>query len=230
MTTASDPIDRIALRALEFVREDTIVGLGSGRAATAFVRRLGERVADGLRIRGIPTSEPTADVAREVGIPLVGFDEAVVIDVTVDGADEVDPNLDLIKGYGRALVREKIVAAASTREIILVGDEKLVPTLGSRGLVPVEVLPFAAPFCAREFERLGCRPQRRNEKDGSPVVSDNGNWILDCGVDPIGNPAELDAGLRAIPGVVGTGLFLGIADLVLVGNADGTVREMERRS
>lgn len=227
-TAELSPIDRIALRALDFVRDDTIVGLGSGRAATAFIRSLGARVRDGLRVRGIPTSEPTAAVAREVGIPLVGFEEAAVVDVTVDGADEVDPDLDLIKGYGRALVREKIVAAASRREVILVGEEKLVPRLGSRGIVPVEVLPFAAPFCAREFARLGCRPQRRDETGGSPVISDNGNWILDCGVDPIADAAALDAALRAVPGVVGTGLFVGVADVVLVGMDDGSVRELER--
>jgi ribose 5-phosphate isomerase A len=232
MTSAAElsPIDRIALRALDFVRDDMIVGLGSGRAATAFIQSLGARVRDGLRVRGIPTSEPTAAVAREVGIPLVGFEEAVVVDVTVDGADEVDPNLDLIKGYGRALVREKIVAAASRQEIILVGEEKMVPRLGSRGLVPVEVLPFAAPFCAREFAKLGCRPQRREEASGAPVISDNGNWILDCGVDPIADARALDAGLRAVPGVVGTGLFVGIADVVLVGMDDGRIRELTRHA
>lgn len=230
MTSAAElsPIDRIALRALDFVRDDSIVGLGSGRAATAFIQSLGARVRDGLRVRGIPTSEPTAAVAREVGIPLVGFEEAVVVDVTVDGADEVDPNLDLIKGYGRALVREKIVAAASLQEIILVGEEKMVPQLGSRGIVPVEVLPFAAPFCAREFAKLGCRPQRREESSGVPVISDNGNWILDCGVDPIADTGALDAGLRAVPGVVGTGLFVGIADVVLIGLDDGSIRELTR--
>jgi len=224
----ASPLDRIAERALDFVRDDMVVGLGSGGAATVFIRILGARVQAGLRIRGIPTSEPTAAVAREVGIPVIGFDDATTVDVTVDGADEVDPNLDLIKGYGRALVREKIVAAASRLEIILVGAEKLVPQLGSRGLVPVEVLPFAAPYCAREFARIGCRPQRRNSADGSPIVSDNGNWIIDCGVDPIDDARALDEALRAVPGVVGTGLFIGIAGRVLVAEADGRISELVR--
>ena len=221
------PLEAIATQALELIEDGMTVGLGSGRAATAFVRALGERLAAGLSVRGLPTSEPTAAVAREAGIPLVGFEDAEFVDITVDGADEVAPSLDMIKGYGRALVREKIVAAASRQVVILVGAEKLVPQLGSRGLVPVEVVPFAAPFCARAFHKLGCEPQRREEQ-GAPVVSDNGNWIIDCRVKPIADPAGFDASLRAIPGVVGTGLFIGIADRVLVGDDDGSVRELVR--
>lgn len=226
----ANPIDRIAQRSLDFIREGMVVGLGSGRAATAFVRALGARVAAGLAVRGIPTSEPTAAVAREVGIPLVGFEEIEGVDVTVDGADEVDPQLDMIKGYGRALVREKIVASASQRTVILVGDEKLVDRLGSRGIVPVEVIPFAAAYCARAFARLGCRPEVRREADGTAVISDNGNQIVDCHVAPIDDPRRLDADLRAVPGVVGTGLFVGVADVVLVGAGDGTIRELTRAS
>ncbi len=226
--TADNPIDRIARRALDFVADGMIVGLGSGRAATAFIRALGARVQQGLAVRGLPTSEPTAAVAREVGIPLVGFADVERVDVTVDGADEVDPHLDLIKGYGRALVREKIVAAASSQEIILVGEEKLVPVLGSRGLVPVEVVPFAVDFCARRFAALGCKPQVRREADGSNVVSDNGNYIIDCGVAPLAQARALDEALRAVPGVVGTGLFLGVADRVLIALDDGGVREQIR--
>jgi len=224
--TDLSPLDRIAQRALDFVTDGMVVGLGSGRAATVFVEALGARVEAGLRVRGIPTSQLTAAVAHKVGIPLVGFEEIEEVDVTVDGADEVSPSLELIKGYGRALVREKIVAAASKRTIILVGAEKLVPQLGSRGLVPVEVVPFAAAFCARAFSRLGCQPKLRLETDGAPVVSDNGNHIIDCGVAPIDDPKGFDMALRAIPGVVGTGLFLGVAERVLVGNEDGDVREL----
>lgn len=205
-----------------------VVGLGSGRAAEAFVRALGARVRAGLAVRGLPTSVPTANLAAAEGIPLVGFEDVEDVDVTVDGADEVDPRLDLIKGYGRALVREKIVAAASRRVIILVGAEKLVDQLGQRGIVPVEVVPFAAPFCARAFRHLGCRPELRQEADGAPVCSDNGNHIIDCRVAPLADAGALDAGLRGIPGVVGTGLFLGVADVVLVGLADGAVQERRR--
>lgn len=219
-------LDAIAQRALNFVADGMAVGLGSGRAAHAFVRALGKRVAQGLGVRGIPTSEATEAVARECNIPLVGLDTVDLIDVTVDGADEVDPHLDLIKGYGHALVREKIVAAASRRLIILVGREKLVPVLGSRGILPVEVVPFAAPFCIRRLTALGCRAKLRFD-GGKPKVSDNGNYIIDCGVEPISSPKKLEENLRAIPGVVGTGLFLGMAERVLIGDGSD-VRELVR--
>lgn len=219
------PLDQLISRALSHVRDGALVGLGSGRTASAFVRALGARVRQGLRARGVPTSEATARLAREVGVPLAGLDEGV-LDLTVDGADEVDPRLALIKGYGGALVRERIVAAASRRLIIVAGGEKLVPMLGSRGRLPVEVIPFACPLAMRELAGLGCRPTLRTV-DGKPFVSDNGNWIIDCGVRPIEAPADFARDLRAIAGVVDTGLFLGMADLVLVAEAGG-IREMRR--
>jgi ribose 5-phosphate isomerase A len=219
------PLDQLISRALSHVRDGALVGLGSGRTASAFVRALGARVRQGLRARGVPTSEATARLAREVGVPLAGLDEGV-LDLTVDGADEVDPRLALIKGYGGALVRERIVAAASRRLIIVAGGEKLVRMLGSRGRLPVEVIPFACPLAMRELAGLGCRPALRTV-DGKPFVSDNGNWIIDCGVRPIEAPADFARDLRAIAGVVDTGLFLGMADLVLVAEARG-IREMRR--
>lgn len=218
-------LEGLAARALEHVRDGMLVGLGSGVAATAFIRVLGARVGRGLRVRGVPTSEATARLAREVGVPVVGLEEGIV-DVTVDGADEVDPDLDLIKGYGGALLRERIVAKASRRRINLVGHEKLVPVLGSRGRLPVEVIPFAWPLAVRELAALGCRPALRTT-EGRPFVTDNGNRIADCAVRPIEAPAAFDRDLRAIPGVVDTGLFLGIADLVLVAERGG-IREMKR--
>lgn len=224
--TEPNPLEGLATCALEHVHDGTRLGLGSGRAAAAFVRALGARVRAGLRIRGVPTSEATGRLAHEVGVPLAGLDEGP-LDLTVDGADEVDPSLDLVKGYGGALVRERIVAAASRRVVILVGREKLVPVLGSRGRLPVEVLPFAAPLTIRELADLGCRPVLRLDA-GRPFVSDNGNWIVDCGVRPIEAPAAFARDLRALPGVVDTGLFIGVADVVLVGDGDG-VRAMRRR-
>ena len=219
------PLERLASSALEYVRDGMRVGLGSGRAASAFVRALGARVREGLAVRGVPTSENTGRLARDLGVPLSGLDEGL-IDLTVDGADEVDPRLDLIKGYGGALVRERIVAAASRRVVILVGREKLVPVLGTRGRLPVEVVPFAAPLTIRELADLGCHPVLRIE-EGRPFVTDNGNWTVDCGVRAIEAPAAFARDLRALPGVVDTGLFLGVPDLVLV--ADGAViREMRR--
>jgi ribose 5-phosphate isomerase A len=204
-------------RALELVSDGAAIGLGSGRAAWAFVALLGERVRAGkLRVRGVPTSEATARIAEEHGVPLVNLGEAGELAVTVDGADEVDPNLDLIKGYGRALVREKVVAASSRQLVILVGEEKLGPKLGTRGRLPVEVVPFAVPLCQRRLAALGLRPALW-EQDGRPGVTDNGNHILDCGTDPIADAARLEADVRAIPGVAGTGLFVGMADSILVG-------------
>jgi ribose 5-phosphate isomerase A len=151
----------IVERALELVTDGSRIGLGSGRAAQTFVKALGERLRNRrLRVYGVPTSEETASLCMQEAIPLLTLAEAGILDVTVDGADEVDPHLDLIKGYGRALVREKIVAASSRRLIILVGDEKLVPRLGSRGKLPVEVTPFALPLCERRLSELGCRPVR----------------------------------------------------------------------
>jgi len=164
-------------------------------------------------------------------IPLLTLDQAATLDLTVDGADEVDPNLDLIKGYGRALVREKIVAASSRRLIILVGDEKLVPRLGTRGKLPVEVTPFALSLCERRLSALGCRPVPYLQAGGL-FVTDNGNHILDCQIHPIADAVELELDIRAIPGVVGTGLFLGMADTVLVGDRSTfrLVEEKQRRS
>jgi len=184
-----------AEHALRSVEDGHVVGLGTGHAATAFVRALAERVRAGLRIAGVPTSDATARLARELGIPLVSLAERPVVDVAVDGADEVDPRLDLVKGWGGALLREKIVAAAARRFVVLVGTEKLVPMLGSRGKLPVEVVPFGAAVCGTRLERLGLRPTRR--------------------------------GGEAIPAVVATGLFLGMADVVVV-DAEGRIETRVR--
>lgn len=217
-----------AQAALEFVEDGQTLGLGTGRAATAFVRALGERVQQGLRVRGVPTSEATAAVAREVGIPLLTLEEAGRLDTTFDGADEVDPNLDVIKGYGGALVREKIVAASSNQLVILVGAEKRVATLGERGKLPVEVLSFGQALCARRLAALGCEPVVRVDADGTPYRTDNGNPVLDCKVSGIPDPGSLENGILAIPGVLGTGLFVGMADAVIV--QDGDAVEVLRRA
>ncbi len=218
----------IVERALELVPNGSRIGLGSGRAAQAFVEALGERLRTGsFRVHGVPTSEETARLARQKDVPLLTLAEAGILDLTVDGADEVDGNLDLIKGYGRALVREKIVAASSHRLVILVGDEKLVPQLGTHGKLPVEVTPFALPLCERRLRDLGCRPILYRQGDG-PFVTDNGNHILDCQIEPISDALRLEMDIRAIPGVVGTGLFLGMAETVLVGDRD-TFQLLEER-
>ena len=218
-------LERLAARALDLIADATVIGLGTGRAASMFVRALGAQVRAGRVVRGVPTSEASAKLAREMGIPLTGLEEPS-IEITVDGADEVDPALNLIKGYGGALVRERIVAAASRRQIILVGSEKLVPVLGSRGRLPVEVVPFALPLVLRRLRRPGCEPVVRTV-GGRPFVSDNGNLVVDCAITPIENAAAFEAWLRAVPGVVDTGLFLGTADTVIVADDDG-LRELRR--
>lgn len=215
-------------RALEFVHNGSTVGLGSGRASTEFINLLGARVQAGFRVRGVPTSGGTETQAKQLGIPLVSLEEGLPIDVTVDGADEVDPQLNLIKGYGRALVREKIVAAASKQLVILVGPGKEVKRLGERGKLPVEVVPFALPLCCRRLTELGCIavPYKKDEK---LFVTDNGNYIVDCKISPPTQPAEFEARIRAIPGVVDTGLFLGMADCVLIGNDAFQLMEEKHR-
>jgi len=219
---------RSAERALEFVQPGQVVGLGTGRAAAEFINALGAKVKSGLTIRGVPTSRASAELARSLGIPLVSLDDVDAIDVAFDGADEVDPNLDLIKGRGGALVREKIVAAAARRFVVLAGEEKVVSTLGEKGSLPVEVVPFALGFCRRKLRALGCEPEARKADDGSLYVTDNGNPILDCHIAALADPAGLERAILALPGVVDTGLFLGMADVVIVGDDGGSSRVMHR--
>ncbi len=201
------------------------VGLGSGRSAEAFVRALAAEVGRGLTVRAVPTSRATAALAQSLGLPIGELDEGL-LDLTVDGADEVDPRLDLIKGYGGALLRERIVAAASRRQVILVTREKLVPRLGARGRLPVEIVPFARPLCQRRLTALGCPPILR-ESAGAPLVTDNGNWLLDCEIAAQEDAAALDREIRRIAGVVDTGFFLGTAERVLVAE-DGGIRVLRR--
>ncbi|HME68455.1 MAG TPA: ribose-5-phosphate isomerase RpiA [Myxococcota bacterium] len=216
-------------RALEFIEQGQTVGLGTGRAASAFIELLGERVKAGLRLRAVPTSERSALLARKLGIPLVSLAEAGTLDVCVDGADEVDPQLDLIKGYGGALVREKIVAASARKLVILVGPEKLVQRLGARGQLPVEVVPFGLSLATRRLRALGCEPKLRMD-GGAPYFTDNGNHILDCGIRPLEDAARFESELKAIPGLVGSGLFLGMADVVIVEDDEGGVEVRRRRA
>ena len=217
-------LDALGKYALRFVKPGHTLGLGTGRAASAFIRALG---ASGIEVRGVPTSTPAEELARSVGIPIVTLAEAGKIDTDFDGADEVDPRLNLIKGYGGALVREKIVAASSRRFVVLVGYEKIVKRLGECGPLPVEVIPFGLSLVTAKIKAMGMKPQVR-EKDGQKYITDNGNVILDCAVKGIANPARLDRELLAIPGVVGTGLFIAMADVVLVTEASGKIRTLKR--
>ena len=211
-------------KAATFVKEGQVVGLGTGSTAYFAILAIAERVREGLDVRGIPTSEASAQLARENGIPLIDFSQADRIDVTIDGADEVDAAFTLIKGGGGALLREKIVAAATDHQIIVADDSKLKVTLGAFAL-PVEVTPFGwqATRCAIGF--LGPQPVLR-EIGNDPFVTDNGNYILDCPFEAITAPGELETALRSIPGVVECGLFVGLTHRVIIGNSDGTIQEL----
>jgi len=206
-------------KAAKFVTDGMTVGLGTGSTVYYTIQRLGEMVREGLRIRGIPTSRRTEQQAREVGIPLISFAEVSELDLTIDGADEVSSELDLIKGGGGALLREKLVAAASRRLIVVADSSKRVATLG-RFPLPVEVVPFAWEVTARRVADVGCVPTRRSV-DGEPFVSDNGNYILDCAFGSIPDPADRHRALKLLPGVVETGLFVGMAETVVIGSESG---------
>jgi 6-phosphogluconolactonase len=229
--SAQPALMAVAARALELVPEGGRVGLGTGRAASAFIDALGQRVRDGFTVTAVATSLGSATRARALGIPLVELEDGVELDLTVDGADEVAPNLDIIKGRGGALVHERIVAASSRRQVILVGEEKWVPALGARGPIPVEIIRLAHGLVVARCKTLGLRAALRLDVDSPtptrPFISENGNFTLDCHLPAAlvdGRAARaLETALRAIPGVVDTGLFLGTAERVLVGYGDGRV-------
>jgi ribose 5-phosphate isomerase A len=224
---ANDREKEAAARAsLRFVKDGQIVGLGSGSTAAYFIDLLGEQVKNGLRIRGIPTSDHSRDQAAKLGIPLTTLDECQEIDVTVDGADEVDPQLRLIKGGGGALLREKIVASA-TRQLVIVADaSKRVPVLG-RFPLPVEVIKFAQAVVVKKIAALGAEVELRRRADGTPFLTDENNHILDCRFGQIRDADGLARRLSDMPGIVEHGLFIGMANVVLV--ADGSeVVELRR--
>ena len=206
----------------ERLENGMVVGLGSGSTATLAVAAIGRRVTAGLKIVGIPTSEQTAEQARKLGIPLATFADYSKIDIAIDGADEVElGTLNLIKGGGGNQLREKIVASAAARFIIVVDEGKLVQKLGSKAKVPVEVAQFGWQSTARKLAEKGANPGLRLAHDKSPFITDGGNYILDCALGPIASVADLEGELNSIVGVVEHGLFLGMASEVLIGGAGG---------
>jgi ribose 5-phosphate isomerase A len=218
-----------AERAVEFIEPGMVVGLGHGSTAIFAVQHIAQLLqSDRLRdILGVACSLQVEDEACQLGIPLTTLDEHPIIDVTIDGADEVDPNLDLIKGGGGALLREKMVAQASHREIIVVDETKLSPALGTRWPVPVEVIPFGWRTQALYLESVGARVRVRQVSDGKRFITDQGNLILDCNFGPLSEPAQVATKLRGRAGIVEHGLFLGLATDVIVANARG-VRHLKR--
>jgi ribose 5-phosphate isomerase A len=212
---ANDLEKEAAARAsLRFVKDGQVLGLGTGSTAAYFIKLLGEEVRRGLRIRGIPTSDRSRELALSLGIPVVTLDDCQEIDVTVDGADEVDPQLRLIKGGGGALLREKIVASATKQMIVVADASKQVQTLG-RFPLPVEVIRFAQALVAKRIRALGAEVQLRRNEDGSPYITDENNHILDCRFGEMRDPDGLARELSWMPGVVEHGLFIGMASVVL---------------
>lgn len=216
--------------ALDEVRDGMLLGLGSGSTSDYFVELLGERVQTGLlsRVCGVPTSEKTAQRARELGIPLTTLAQSHHLDLAVDGADEVDPDLNLIKGLGKALLREKIVEIHAGRFLVIVDETKLSPRLGTAGPLPVELVPYEVETTRRWLETLDCRAEMWLDETGAPYVTDNGNYLARCWFsEGIADPHALARRLADRPGVVEHGLFLDMATTVIVAGADG-IRLLER--
>ena len=203
--------------ACDYVKDGMIVGLGTGTTAEFAVRKIGELVRDGLSVRGIPTSNRTKELAQAEGIPLIDFSESMFIDLTIDGADEIDGNLNMIKGGGAAMLQEKIVASVSRAEIIVINRTKLVDQLGVFPL-PVEVIPFGWQVVFNQLESLNGNPDLRLN-NGKPLVTDMGNYIIDCHFRKIKNPKLLEHQLNMIPGVVENGLFINLCTKMII--ADG---------
>ena len=212
---------RSAEAACEYVKDGMIVGLGTGSTAKFAVKKIGELVRNGLSIRGIATSDSTKILAESEGIPLIDFSETMFIDLTIDGADEIDANLNMIKGGGAALLREKIVASASREEIIIVSVSKLVQQLGAFPL-PVEVIPFGWQVVFNQLESLQGNPELRL-KQGQPSVTDQGNFIVDCHFRKIENPEQLEQHLNMIPGVVENGLFINLCTRMIMADGENII-------
>jgi ribose 5-phosphate isomerase A len=222
--TQDEAKQKAAQRALDFIQDGMSLGLGSGTTSAIFIRELGARVAQGLRIRGIATSAASEKLARSLSIPISTFDETPELDLAIDGADEVGPGLSLIKGGGGALLREKIVESAARRFIVVADSTKLVATLG-RFPLPVEVIQMALPIVTHKLQALGLNPKLRHHPDGSLYITDENNVILDCACGSIPDPAKTAADIRAIVGVVEHGLFLNMASLALIAGENG-IREI----
>lgn len=213
-----------AYKAVEYIKDGMVVGLGTGSTAYWAIQYVGERVRQGLNIIAVGTSAETERIAKECGIKIVPLDEVKDIDIDIDGADEIDRDMNLIKGGGGALLREKIVASCSKEFIVIAGQNKKVHTLGKFPL-PVEVLIFGWQHTARQLAFLGCTTSLRKNESGT-FITDNGNYIIDCHFNIIDQPGVLEKKINIIPGVVDNGLFVKMATKVILGNVDGTFQEL----
>ena len=216
-----------AEHAVQYIKDGMKVGLGTGSTAYWAIQKLGERVKEGLSIQTVATSKASEKLAVELGIPIIPFTKLDGLDVTIDGADEINTDLQLIKGGGGALLREKIVAYHSAKLIIIADESKRVQTLGQFPL-PIEVIPFAVDWTLKALEGLGCRAQLRTD-DEQLFITDNGNYIADCSFGSIAAPLKLHNEILSIPGIVDNGLFIGQADLAIIGHRDGSVEVLERK-
>lgn len=210
-----------ALKASAFVRSGMVVGLGTGSTAKHLLVALGEQVKAGMKLRGVPTSQETAVLAQQAGIPLIDAENRWEIDVAIDGADQVDPHFNLIKGGGGALLKEKIVAASAKQFIVMVDHTKQVPVLGGSFPLPIEVIPFGWGSTAREIEALTKSRVVLRERNGAPFRTESGHLIVDVHIDRISQPGDLETALNLIPGVVETGLFVGRTNVLIVGTPQG---------
>lgn len=222
MFNADDIKKRVGSYAADFIEQGMVIGLGTGSTVYWLIQTLGERVQQGLQFTAVPTSKQTHTLATELGINLTELNAVDELVLTIDGADEVDDKLQLIKGGGGALLQEKMVAAASRQLIIIADEKKMVTTLGKFPL-PVEVIPFGWQQVHKKVMALGCTKAEIRQKNGQPFITDNGHYILDCYFEQIPDPAALNITLHLIPGVVETGLFAGMADLVVTGYSDGRI-------
>ena len=207
--------------AVKHIEDGMTIGLGTGSTVEYTLRKVGQMIQEGFKIQGIPTSIHTKRIAKEEKIPLTTLDEHPEIDITIDGADEVDSNLNLIKGGGGALTREKIIAFNSKKVIIVVDDSKVVKALGIDFPLPVEVVKFAWTSTKKRLEAFGCNVAIREVMKGEPFITDNGNYILDCEFDYIENPEQMEIDINCIPGVVENGLFINLVSEVIVGSQQG---------
>jgi len=233
LAATPEQLEHIGALAAELVSPRDHVGLGSGKAALAFVRMLGRRIGqEGLRVTGVASSLLTEQVAREHGVPIATLEQVEALELAVDGADEVDPRLNLTKGGGGNLTREKVISGIAKQLVIVVGQEKIVDHLGTNFPVFVEVIEFARPVVVRMLQALGADVTQRRNSDGSPFLTDNGNPYLHCrfGPEALTDPEKLELALRVMPGVVETGLFIGMANEVIVAKLDGGVERRRREN